>query len=866
MIKIIKKQRRKKLSEALQSKKKVLLMILVIGILVIFLMNFVSGEWQDNFYDDLVAWYPLDDNTNVHDTGVNLTLSNGTGTYSPGLIGNALDGDYIYGQGSNFNIIAADDTESFSVCFWTEGDDAGSEGVIGFDDALGTTVDSGIFGGGHLSGGNAWQWTINGAARTSQTIIRNGWQHHCIVYNSSVPEMLTYHNGSLNSSNTSSLGTWNDGGIVELVIGAYKNDGSLQWDGQIDEIGIWNRTLNATEITGLYNNTEGVTYGNLPTIPSISIDLISPEDGKAVSTTPANFTANYTATNSNLTNTTYYIWNSTGIFNNTVFVEITGTSNSTTEPIGNLVLGNYEWNVWACYENATFSNCSFADANYSFQFTGFTITGESYENETIEGNLEIFSINITVETEFQISTAHLVYNNTLYLGSWENLGGGDYRIYRNLVIPNIAADVNNTFYWSFLMENAFVTFTTNSTVHNQSVKAFAIDDCSSYSILLLNYTFREEKTQDFLNETTENTTIELDLDIYPVGSSTSILNFSQNYSRINPVQVCLKDYLNHTEYRMYTQARYESKDTIAEFSHIQNFTLTNATIPQNINLFGLNRSQSQKFMITFKNANFLPVEDALIDIQRKYVDEGVFKSVEIPITDEYGKTIGHFDLDGVIYTIIVSKYGEVLATFDNIAVICQDIIIQDCRLELNAVTTGVPFTEWEEIGGITYTIDFDEDTRTITVVFSTTDGSVSTMLLNTTKFDRFGNETVCSDDLTSSSGTLTCVVPASFGNLTVVSKLYNDGVLVTTRTYSINPEAGDYFGTDVLVMVLILMITIPLMFVTSPIGVIIGVILGLIMAGALLILKGSILGTVSAIIWAILAGGIIIWKIARRET
>jgi hypothetical protein len=32
------------------------------------------------------------------------------------------------------------------------------------------------------------------------------------------------------------------------------------WDGYIDEVGIWNKTLSPNEVTLLYNNNIGLTY------------------------------------------------------------------------------------------------------------------------------------------------------------------------------------------------------------------------------------------------------------------------------------------------------------------------------------------------------------------------------------------------------------------------------------------------------------------------------------------------------------------------------------------------------------------------------------------------------------------------------
>lgn len=434
-----------------------------------------------------------------------------------------------------------------------------------------------------------------------------------------------------------------------------------------------------------------------PGAPDVAVNLGLPLNNSVLAAASIFFNATLTPTNANLTNATLFVWYTNGtLFNETVNTMDT-TSNKTNWTVYNFTISNYDWNVLGCgideTDNTNF-NCSWGAANYTFTVHGINITGRFWENETIEGELELFSINLSIigEEEFQISTGNLVYNGTDYSGTWEDLGGDNYRITRSLIIPSFSVPSNVSFYWSFLLEDTFESFTFNSSVENQTIRVFSIDNCSSYGVLLMNYSLFDEKTQDFLNGTLENTTMEIDLNIYPLGSSTAILNLSENYLGINPAQVCLQDpLLNKSEYRMDVVMRYESENTVAEFHNIQNYSLTNASLPQNINLYGLNRSQSQNFLITFKDSNFLPVDDALIDIQRNYVSEGVFKSVEIPKTDEYGQAVGHFDLDGVIYTIIVSKNRVILATFDNIAVVCQDLIIGDCRLNLNAVVSGSKF-------------------------------------------------------------------------------------------------------------------------------------------------------------------------------
>ncbi|KKK97106.1 hypothetical protein LCGC14_2656090, partial [marine sediment metagenome] len=89
---------------------------------------------------------------------------------------------------------------------------------------------------------------------------------------------------------------------------------------------------------------------------------------------------------------------------------------------------------------------------------------------------------------------------------------------------------------------------------------------------------------------------------------------------------------------------------------LQNFTLRNSSIPQNINLLDLAVVDSQEFLVTFKSVELLPVAGALIDITRKYINEGVFKTVELPLTDDEGQVIAHLVLSDEIYTFINNVY------------------------------------------------------------------------------------------------------------------------------------------------------------------------------------------------------------------
>jgi hypothetical protein len=353
--------------------------------------------------------------------------------------------------------------------------------------------------------------------------------------------------------------------------------------------------------------------------------------------------------------------------------------------------------------------------------------------------------------------------------------------------------------------------------------------------------------------------------MYPVGSSNAVVNISGNFSKNNNGQICLENDLGTSTYRIDLATSYGGSLYSNEDYYIQNATISNSSLPQQIVLYDLLTTDTTDFLINFKDTSYLLVDDALIHIQRRYLSQNVFRTVEIQKTDPNGNAIGHFDTDGVVYSILVTKFGEVLGTFTNLAVICQDAIIGDCDLNLKASATINPLDNLEDIGNITYSMVFDSTARTITTNFISTDGSTKTVNISTFKFDRFGNDSVCSQQITSASSTLICTIPSSYGNSTVTSELFVEGNQIVQKVFTIQTDVFAEFGYDMGALTIILMLTLPFMAISSTIGFLVSIGVGLLLASYLMIFSTTtILGVGSSIIWLVMALLILIYKIARR--
>jgi hypothetical protein len=88
----------------------------------------------------------------------------------------------------------------------------------------------------------------------------NTWYFFCVQYNFTTRLLsCSWNNGALDVGGTALIADpINIGGV--FAIGRRANSSALHWSGMIDEVGIWNRLLSASEITQLYNAGSGKTY------------------------------------------------------------------------------------------------------------------------------------------------------------------------------------------------------------------------------------------------------------------------------------------------------------------------------------------------------------------------------------------------------------------------------------------------------------------------------------------------------------------------------------------------------------------------------------------------------------------------------
>jgi hypothetical protein len=558
---------------------------------------------------------------------------------------------------------------------------------------------------------------------------------------------------------------------------------------------------------------------------------------------------NWTITNATELDTCWYSYNGA---NTTVTCEDTADNFAYINTVNTLTF----------YSNDTLGNLNSTTRTWTIKAVE---TGIAFTSTVFEGTSEEFQLNITTATGIFVSEARLIYGTTVNDTSTLRVSGNNYRVENTIEIPDVTVEENKTFYWEILLSDSTQA---TSTQNNQTVQPINIDNCSNYTVVLYNLTLYDEQSKEFITPGGNNSTrIEVDLDIFSSTGQTAFLTLSEDFINTNPAQICLDQNITTQEYRANIQIRYSSTGKVIELYHIDSDELTNSTIPRQIGLYDLNTSFSQTFELLYEGVDFLPVAGAIFQIKRKYIGDGSFEIVEAPKSDEEGKAVGHFQEENVVYDIVVTKNGTILASFQSVAVRCQNSLTDECTLQLEAFESSSNFSNWLTVGDLVYTMLFSEDSRRITVQFNTVSGSARNVTIIGQRLDNQLNTTVCTDSLLSSAGTLTCDISSVYGNLTILSYLYSDSVRIATNVFQIQPDLSEFLGEDSYFFALVLLMILPMLFIPSTIAMVIATILGIMLSMSLFLLEGgNVFSQGAALTWLIIAGFIIIWKLARRDT
>lgn len=196
-----------------------------------------------------------------------------------------------------------------------------------------------------------------------------------------------------------------------------------------------------------------------------NVTLASPVNNRLDADENQTFTCN--ATDWQLKNITFYLWNASNELINSSSFNVSGTSNETSVAIYNLAEGSYKWNCRACDNASAYAggstNCGYASSNFTLTIGDISVTLNSPSNNTYTSSTSK-TFNCTSQTADDLSLS----NVTFYL--WHSNG-----TLKNTTTTSIAGTSNITLFSYTFSSTADGRYYWNCLAYNnESSSAWAV--------------------------------------------------------------------------------------------------------------------------------------------------------------------------------------------------------------------------------------------------------------------------------------------------------------------------------------------------------------------------------------------------------
>jgi len=802
------------------------------------------GTWFGIEVDDWALWigndkpyayYSLDEGSGTKigsKTGVwNMTALN-TPTWTSGKINNSLSFNGI----NQYGINKSSDlglTNQLTVSAWFNATTFNSAGwLVG---ALNTT------------GSSYYGWSLSYASGKMVFYMSNITEDHNVLtdavstdkwyfvagtYNGT--DISVYLNGALNSTTDVARALINLT-HYDITLGRHAtlDQAARYWNGTIDEVGIWNRTLSASEINDLYNGGIGMSYGT-------NVLLVLPPDDAELIDDEINFTADFEFP-TNLVNATLFVWYSNFSLYNLSVNTVSGTINTTNFTIPFANVDTYKWNTFVC-DSLT---CDFANVNRTFDY-GYTINSEEYDTSIGDVKNATFTLNLSLADSVISSFVNLNYNNTLYATTTTSYDNAN--VYQTIIdIPAITEKVNHVLSWQISLTDSLRTIQFNTTSNLQEVSPSFLEYCNAtYTIRAVNFSVYDEETLVQLNETS----FDISYDWF-LGSGEETKSRFWNLSEktypfcISPPQetfyVTSRIKLSKSGYNTRNYHLFEEKYTNATTEKI---------------LYLLNDSDATNVIIEVKDSGLRPLMGYAVQIDRYYPDLGEYRTVEDKLTDSFGQLTAKLVQNDISYRFrIYDTDGTLVKTSPNIIIACRASI---CVLQFVVADLVDDFDRFDDIDSFDYSLSFVNTTNNFVYSWTDTTGESSSKRLYVQRRLFNGTTIVCNYTSTSVVGSLSCAVGdtrASYQAQAFRKVTGEDEIRIAVLDYKVG-DTFRTFGREGLFISFILLFTMVLIGLFSPsvgvslylVGIIILMVLGIVFISPAMLIAQIIIGVL--FIWA----------------
>jgi hypothetical protein len=393
----------------------------------------------------------------------------------------------------------------------------------------------------------------------------------------------------------------------------------------------------------------------------------------------------------------------------------------------------------------------------------------------VQGATANGSVNTTVENQ----SIHYGYNITNF--QTPTVSDGTYFSIQPITVANYTADVNLSFNVSYQnntytdLSNIFtavLNVTGNRTFEialvmevqngadvkvrnltlNHTVLVFGIAQCNSTnSYPAFNITFYNEQV------VLDRITGDLEIDFVFIPGPGLNKTLGANYTGINNVTICLTPETSNFDTYAFM------KMTTSAYTHrwfLVNSTASNAS--QNfVNIYNFNSSTGVNTLeVTIIDENYFEKKDVIVELQRYYTAEQLFRTVQMDKTGEDGKAFFHIIEESQDYRMLIRdpESNELLKTTDTLKFLC-DATTNICDVSILVIPASAAATASQVITNVT----FNNNTKMIRMDWLDPTGTTTDIRWMVTHQTQAASTVVCEDNVSLQSGTLYCNVSGTGG-------------------------------------------------------------------------------------------------------
>lgn len=723
----------------------------LIWILVLFCL---AGVAHATLTDSLLCYYKQDATTTNSTTSNDSTANNRDMTVAgltlnrPGIVSNSTEST---GTTDRMYLEDIDNNGDFSINAWVYKDVGGG----GDEDCI-----------------SAYAWDGNGRFRvlcddvaptaglavevygedtvsTGYVLPGSSWHMITVVVDISEGNISIYINGTYKTSHYDA-GYKTVNFRIPQTVHAWNHDGNQWFDGRIDEIGFWNRTLTAFEIGTLYDGGAGNSY---PFVDQTIVEFKAVDDFNA--STINNFSINVSWPNGSITN--HHTTNGT--------IPLINVS------AGDISINVSYYNVTDYYDLILYSQSLTANTSNTVQASMYQAVAHLQGTEKITGNTTTSTFytgsetgtvfNLTAATHTFIAETAGYYNKSqafsiaartnttrtvtgIYSAVW-NLSVKS--LINNSIIPTYNINITSLNVTSWAGEN---TSTTNGSYYFNSINGsyqavidapgfipqtfnFTVNATSGavnfslYTTNSINFTFYDEETRALLSG--YNISVEV------IGD----LN-ANNYSTMNGTL-----YIDLLTPQLYMIRYDDTNNTYGERFYY--FNMSNRTNTA-LSLYLLNNGTDGYASVTctvYDESNHF-VEGAIIKALRYYIDTNSYVIVDMGKTNFEGITLLNLKQNEEFYKFIIEyPQGTHKKTTDPTQIYASTLNFQ---IQLATATGARYYKSINTIANVT----FDETNNWFRLEWNDPQNTLSQICLVTNRYTEFRNTTINTTCSTSAAG------------------------------------------------------------------------------------------------------------------